>query len=226
LQAPYLDELTLNQYVQNHFILSDKASRFPEARNTRTKIIIGKNNKMATNNFRPLRAVMNAYGRNLTTSDLAKTSSARNYGKYFTRVVLPTAGANPARNFSTNLGVRRMSETRQNSIPLIAQPTMSASFRVLPADHLATNGIARYKVLRQIGSGNFAVVKEAVDRKTGNRVAIKIMNKKQCGKAICQNEVHVLTQLNKRVKHQRVTPVLDVFEDQENLHCPGIIKGW
>jgi len=44
------------------------------------------------------------------------------------------------------------------------------------------------------------------------------MNKRQCGKAICQNEVHVLTQLNKRVKHQRLTPVLDVFEDQENLY--------
>jgi serine/threonine protein kinase len=181
---------------------------------------------MATNNFRPLRAMMNVYGRNIATSDLAKTSSARNYGKYFTRVVLPTAGANPARNFSTNLGVRRMSETRQNSIPLIAQPITSSSFRVLPADHLATNGIARYKVLRQIGSGNFAVVKEAVDRKTGNRVAIKIMNKKQCGKAICQNEVHVLTQLNKRVKHQRVTPVLDVFEDQENLYIVlELLKG-
>jgi len=122
------------------------------------------------------------------------------------------------RNLSTNLGVRRMSEGRQLSVPMVNQPISTGSFRVLPAEQNNPNGISKYKIMRQIGSGNFAVVKEAVDRQTGNRVAIKIMNKKQCGKAICQNEVHVLTQLNKRVKHQRVTPVLDVFEDQDNLY--------
>jgi len=130
--------------------------------------------------------------------------------------------------FSTNLGVRRLSETRQMSVPMMPQPVapiVPSSFRVLPVES-PTGGIARYKVLRQIGSGNFAVVKEGVDRKTGNRVAIKIMNKKKCGKAICQNEVHVLTQLNKRVKHQRVTPVLDVFEDNENLYIVlELLKG-
>jgi len=93
----------------------------------------------------------------------------------------------------------------------------SQPFRVLPLDP-SNPGLARYKVFRQIGAGNYAIVKEGVDKKTGKRVAIKIMNKKQCGKAICQNEVYVLTQLNKRVKHQRLTPVLDVFEDQDNLY--------
>jgi len=127
------------------------------------------------------------------------------------------------REFSTNVGVKRLSETRGLSSPLIPQQT-HGSFKVLPGD--SSGDIARYKILRQIGSGNYAQVKEAVEKKTGNRVAIKIMNKKQCGKAICLNEVYVLTQLNKRVKHQRLTPVLDVFEDQENLYIVlELLKG-
>ena len=123
------------------------------------------------------------------------------------------------RSFSANAGARALSEMRQASVPMMSPQSVPAvnTFRVLPPDANSL-GLARYKVFRQIGTGNYAVVKEGVDRKTGKRVAIKIMNKRHCGKAICMNEVHVLTQLNKRVKHQRVTPVLDVFEDQENLY--------
>jgi len=77
---------------------------------------------------------------------------------------------------------------------------------------------ARYTLGRQIGSGNYAVVKEALDRKTGQRVAIKIMDKRRCGRAICRNEVDVLLALSRKVKHQRLTPVLDVFEDRDCLY--------
>lgn len=38
----------------------------------------------------------------------------------------------------------------------------------------------RYKVGRMIGDGNFAVVRECVERSTGREYALKIINKGKC----------------------------------------------
>uniref|UniRef100_A0A672K3Y3 Protein kinase domain-containing protein n=1 Tax=Sinocyclocheilus grahami TaxID=75366 RepID=A0A672K3Y3_SINGR len=38
----------------------------------------------------------------------------------------------------------------------------------------------RYKVGRMIGDGNFAVVRECVERSTGREYALKIINKSKC----------------------------------------------
>uniref|UniRef100_A0A8C1WMI3 Protein kinase domain-containing protein n=1 Tax=Cyprinus carpio TaxID=7962 RepID=A0A8C1WMI3_CYPCA len=38
----------------------------------------------------------------------------------------------------------------------------------------------RYKVGRMIGDGNFAVVRECVERSTGRAYALKIINKSKC----------------------------------------------
>lgn len=38
----------------------------------------------------------------------------------------------------------------------------------------------RYRVGRMIGDGNFAVVRECVERSTGREYALKIINKSKC----------------------------------------------
>jgi serine/threonine protein kinase len=82
--------------------------------------------------------------------------------------------------------------------------------------------LSRYRILREIGSGAFATVKEAIDLQSSNarhnRVAIKIMNKARCGPAMCENEVKILTEVGNKIRHQRMTKALEVFEDDVNLY--------
>lgn len=86
--------------------------------------------------------------------------------------------------------------------------------------------LSRYRLKNEIGTGNYAIVREAIDTQTGNRVAIKVMEKAKCGKATCKNEVEILLNLNRTVQHQRLTPVLDVFEDSEKLYIVlELLKG-
>uniref|UniRef100_A0A4W3KFU8 Doublecortin-like kinase 1b n=1 Tax=Callorhinchus milii TaxID=7868 RepID=A0A4W3KFU8_CALMI len=48
----------------------------------------------------------------------------------------------------------------------------------------------RYKVGRTIGDGNFAIVKECIERSTNREYALKIINKSKCrGKVSTENNI-------------------------------------
>uniref|UniRef100_A0A667XQ74 Serine/threonine-protein kinase DCLK2 n=1 Tax=Myripristis murdjan TaxID=586833 RepID=A0A667XQ74_9TELE len=68
----------------------------------------------------------------------------------------------------------------------------------------------RYKVGRTLGDGNFAVVRECVERSTGREYALKIINKGKCrGKEhMVQNEVSIL----RRVKHPNLYLVMELVK--------------
>uniref|UniRef100_A0A8C1E1I9 Serine/threonine-protein kinase DCLK2 n=1 Tax=Cyprinus carpio carpio TaxID=630221 RepID=A0A8C1E1I9_CYPCA len=107
-------------------------------------------------------------------------------------------------------------------------PTSPASLRrrrVRPDCPQVPASIAeRYKVGRMIGDGNFAVVRECVERSTGREYALKIINKSKCrGKEhMIQNEVSIL----RRVKHPNIVLLIEEMDTYSELYLVmELVKG-
>uniref|UniRef100_A0A8C3A0Z4 Serine/threonine-protein kinase DCLK2 n=1 Tax=Cyclopterus lumpus TaxID=8103 RepID=A0A8C3A0Z4_CYCLU len=82
----------------------------------------------------------------------------------------------------------------------------------------------KYKVGKVIGDGNFAVVKECVERSTGQEYALKIIDKARCcGKEhLIENEVAVL----RRVRHPSIIQLIEVDETSSQLFLVmELVKG-
>ncbi|XP_071780843.1 serine/threonine-protein kinase DCLK1b isoform X3 [Centroberyx gerrardi] len=82
----------------------------------------------------------------------------------------------------------------------------------------------RYKVGRTLGDGNFAVVRECVERSTGREYALKIINKGKCrGKEhMIQSEVSIL----RRVKHPNVVLLIEEMDTYSELYLVmELVKG-
>lgn len=73
-----------------------------------------------------------------------------------------------------------------------------------------------YKMTRDLGSGNFAVVKEAIRKKDGEKVAIKIINKALCeGKEdMIETEVAIL----RKVRHPNIVGLYEDFDTKDKLY--------
>ncbi|KJE94315.1 calcium/calmodulin-dependent protein kinase I [Capsaspora owczarzaki ATCC 30864] len=73
-----------------------------------------------------------------------------------------------------------------------------------------------YKIGKELGSGNFAVVKAAVKRDTNQKVAIKMIDKKLCeGKEdMIETEVAILRQ----VQHPNIVGMIEEFDTPEKLY--------
>uniref|UniRef100_A0A3B4CMP5 Serine/threonine-protein kinase DCLK2 n=1 Tax=Pygocentrus nattereri TaxID=42514 RepID=A0A3B4CMP5_PYGNA len=78
-----------------------------------------------------------------------------------------------------------------------------------------TNVLDKYRVGKVIGDGNFAVVKECVERSTGKEFALKIIDKNKCrGKEhLIENEVAVL----RRVKHPNIIMLIEEVDTPSEL---------
>uniref|UniRef100_A0A4W3K3U4 Serine/threonine-protein kinase DCLK1 n=1 Tax=Callorhinchus milii TaxID=7868 RepID=A0A4W3K3U4_CALMI len=82
----------------------------------------------------------------------------------------------------------------------------------------------RYKVGRTIGDGNFAIVKECIERSTNREYALKIINKSKCrGKEhMIQNEVSIL----RRVKHPNIVLLIEEMDTPSELYLVmELVKG-
>eukprot|EP00511_Aplanochytrium_stocchinoi_P006438 CAMPEP_0204826726 /NCGR_PEP_ID=MMETSP1346-20131115/4349_1 /ASSEMBLY_ACC=CAM_ASM_000771 /TAXON_ID=215587 /ORGANISM="Aplanochytrium stocchinoi, Strain GSBS06" /LENGTH=308 /DNA_ID=CAMNT_0051954863 /DNA_START=620 /DNA_END=1543 /DNA_ORIENTATION=+ len=101
-------------------------------------------------------------------------------------------------------------------LPAIQGRSNRASY-FLPFHNRKPERENRYELGREIGSGHFATVHEALDKQTGETVAIKIMNKSTCPRQLCQQELKILQEIEGEVGHSRMTPIRDVFETEENL---------
>ncbi|XP_077355850.1 serine/threonine-protein kinase DCLK2-like isoform X2 [Festucalex cinctus] len=83
---------------------------------------------------------------------------------------------------------------------------------------------SKYKIGKVIGDGNFAVVKECVERSTGQEFALKIIDKARCcGKEhLIENEVAVL----RRVRHPSIIQLIEVDETPSQLFLVmELVKG-
>ncbi|KAM9142373.1 serine/threonine-protein kinase DCLK2 isoform 3-T3 [Pangshura tecta] len=76
--------------------------------------------------------------------------------------------------------------------------------------------LEKYRVGKVIGDGNFAVVKECVERATGKEFALKIIDKaKCCGKEhLIENEVSILRQ----VKHTNIIMLIEEMDTPTELY--------
>ncbi|XP_038055671.1 serine/threonine-protein kinase DCLK1-like [Patiria miniata] len=82
----------------------------------------------------------------------------------------------------------------------------------------------KYEVGRVIGDGNFAVVKECLNRGTKMEFALKIINKRKCvGKEkMIQNEVSILRQ----VQHPNIIQLIEEFDTPSELFLVmELVKG-
>ncbi|XP_048384806.1 serine/threonine-protein kinase DCLK2 isoform X3 [Stegostoma tigrinum] len=92
--------------------------------------------------------------------------------------------------------------------------------RSLPASTI----LDKYKVGKVIGDGNFAVVKECVERSSGKEYALKIIDKAKCsGKEhLIENEVAVL----RRVKHPNIIMLIEEVDTPTELYLVmELVKG-
>lgn len=74
-----------------------------------------------------------------------------------------------------------------------------------------------YDIREQLGSGNFAVVKLGVHKKTGEKVAIKVIEKSQCEDAdneSIQTEVTVM----KSIQHPNIVCLKEIYESKDKLY--------
>ncbi|KFO29653.1 Serine/threonine-protein kinase DCLK2 [Fukomys damarensis] len=84
--------------------------------------------------------------------------------------------------------------------------------------------LEKYKIGKVIGDGNFAVVKECMERSTGKEFALKIIDKaKCCGKEhLIENEVSIL----RRVKHPNIIMLVEEMETTTELFLVmELVKG-
>ncbi|XP_037534214.1 serine/threonine-protein kinase DCLK1 [Nematolebias whitei] len=84
--------------------------------------------------------------------------------------------------------------------------------------------VDRYKVGRILGDGNFAVVRECVERSTGREYALKIISKDKCkGKEhMIQSEVSIL----RRVKHPNIVLLIEEVDTLSELYLVmELVKG-
>ncbi|XP_062284130.1 serine/threonine-protein kinase DCLK2 isoform X1 [Scomber scombrus] len=92
--------------------------------------------------------------------------------------------------------------------------------RYLPASNI----LEKYKIGKVIGDGNFAVVKECVERSTGKEFALKIIDKAKCsGKEhLIENEVAVL----RKVKHPNIIMLIEEVDTPSDLYLVmELVKG-
>ncbi|KAF7666110.1 hypothetical protein LDENG_00118540 [Lucifuga dentata] len=84
--------------------------------------------------------------------------------------------------------------------------------------------LEKYKIGKVIGDGNFAVVKECVERSTGKEYALKVIDKAKCsGKEhLIENEVAVL----RRVKHPNIIMLMEEVDTPSELYLVmELVKG-
>ncbi|XP_038127731.1 serine/threonine-protein kinase DCLK2-like isoform X3 [Cyprinodon tularosa] len=96
------------------------------------------------------------------------------------------------------------------------EQTVHQSPKVNGKQYPAASGILeKYSVGKVIGDGNFAVVKECVERSTGKEFALKIIDKAKCsGKEhLIENEVAVL----RRVKHPNIIMLIEEVDTPSEL---------
>lgn len=129
-----------------------------------------------------------------------------------------------------SLSSRPLSSLAMGTVPdekVAMKPFMKTTLPYfLPYANRRPEKVARYEIGREIGRGNFASVHEALDRKTGEMVAVKMMDKSTTPRELCAQELRILREIETEVGHSRLTPIQDVFEtDTELCFVLELIRG-
>uniref|UniRef100_A0A8B9LLT0 Serine/threonine-protein kinase DCLK2 n=1 Tax=Astyanax mexicanus TaxID=7994 RepID=A0A8B9LLT0_ASTMX len=152
--------------------------------------------------------------RNVKSFNFSKNHQSSN-GTAGSQLSTPRSGKSPSPSPTSPASLRRR---RLYNVPAAVAEAMEEGPQV-PASIAE-----RYRVGRMIGDGNFAVVRECVERSTGREYALKIINKGKCrGKEhMIQNEVSIL----RRVKHPNVVLLIEEMDTYSELYLVmELVKG-
>jgi len=75
-----------------------------------------------------------------------------------------------------------------------------------------------YEIKEDLGKGAFSVVKLGVNKKTGERVAIKCIDKKAASTEQDEKRLKTEVEILKKVKHDNIVCLKDLFETSEKLY--------
>uniref|UniRef100_A0A4W4F301 Serine/threonine-protein kinase DCLK2 n=1 Tax=Electrophorus electricus TaxID=8005 RepID=A0A4W4F301_ELEEL len=128
----------------------------------------------------------------------------------------PRSGKSPSPSPTSPASLRRRVRTQHSH-----QPFSSA---VEDGSQVPAAIAERYKVGRTIGDGNFAVVRECVERSSSREYALKVINKAKCrGKEhMIQNEVSIL----RKVKHPNIVLLIEEMDTLHELYLVmELVKG-
>jgi len=106
---------------------------------------------------------------------------------------------------------------RASSDPAPAMDDLSDGY-YLPLKYRKRETRMRYELGQELGRGHYAIVYEALDHKTNQKVAVKVMDKRSAPREICQNELRILEEISASGRHHRITPIKDVYEDNRHLY--------
>ncbi|KAM7419462.1 hypothetical protein PAMA_016533 [Pampus argenteus] len=122
---------------------------------------------------------------------------------------LPNFKIPPSHHISSSSNVNSSLSNHQEQTNRLS-PEVNGN-RYLPASNI----LEKYKIGKVIGDGNFAVVKECVERSTGKEFALKIIDKAKCsGKEhLIENEVAVL----RKVKHPNIIMLIEEVDTPSEL---------
>ncbi|XP_062830787.1 serine/threonine-protein kinase DCLK1 isoform X1 [Anolis carolinensis] len=180
----------------------------------------------------PRRSATKSPGPSRRSKSPASTSSVN--GTPGSQLSTPRSGKSPSPS-PTSPGSLRKQRSSQHS----GSSTSLASTKVCssmdendgPGEEVLEEGFQvpasiaeRYKVGRTIGDGNFAIVKECIERSTGREYALKIIKKSKCrGKEhMIQNEVSIL----RRVKHPNIVLLIEEMDMPTELYLVmELVKG-
>ncbi|KAJ6255696.1 serine/threonine-protein kinase fhke-related [Anaeramoeba flamelloides] len=92
---------------------------------------------------------------------------------------------------------------------------------VIPPENMNKGIYKEYEIKHLLGTGNFAEVKYGINKKTKEKYAIKIIDKKKfigpqdyVGRNRLMDEVKILT----RIRHQNLVYLEEIFEDENYLY--------
>lgn len=147
----------------------------------------------------------------------------------------PRSGKSPSHSPTSPASLRRRQGSQHSGSSLSLASTKvcssmdegdgpSSEAETMDEPPVPTSISERYKVGRTLGDGNFAVVRECVEKSTSREFALKIINKEKCGgkEHVIQNEVSIL----RRVKHPNIVLLIEEMDTPTELYMVmELVKG-
>ncbi|KAK9521128.1 hypothetical protein VZT92_020961 [Zoarces viviparus] len=175
-------------------------------------------------------------GGGMSRRSKSPSSTGSSNGTAGSQLSTPRSGksSSPSPTSPVSLRRRRGSQHSGSSLSLASTKVCSSmdegdgpGSEAEPVDEYRTVPVPiaeRYKVGRTLGDGNFAVVRECVERSTGREYALKIINKEKCrGKEhMIQSEVSIL----RHVKHPNIVLLIEEMDTYSELYLVmELVKG-
>ena len=78
--------------------------------------------------------------------------------------------------------------------------------------------LLNYKIIKIIGKGNFSIVKLAIEKETGEKIAIKILDKNKIKNKHDMERIERELSMVKNIEHQNIAKVFDIKEDESKYY--------